>query len=283
MGRRPKSVRQKTIEVDLERLTATNPAEAAIIKEERKKAKVHRRKNKLPVRGKRRGKYSDGPTMSSEAQPDRVPKAPAEGSKRHPERSKYPPDVDGRSVKDYPQCMRIKRNGERCKKQVVKSKDLCSVHGGKAAIKHGMCSRYTFGRLQESVDKFRNDPDLKSLKDEVALLRVLLQDNMTRFESALSNVGNDEDALASSAGMTDLIMKNVEGIRRAVMSLVQIEDGLNLRLDVTQVHAMVVQITTIVKHEVRDEETRERIVERLGSLVSPVGPRRIETLDHPGG
>lgn len=274
MGRKAKSVEQKQAEEDQKRQILEGTKEVPKGLKKKAKAACDRHKKRV-VSGrtpKRRGKHSNGPLMSVDAQPDRKGKAPEgheheKGVKKHPERSKYPVGIDGRTAPNYVQCTRIKKNGERCRARAKKGKDLCRCHGGNAPIKHGMYSRYTFGRLEELVSRFKEDPDLKSLKEEVALLRAVLQDNLRRF----GVLDDGEEGLAASLAFTDTVLKITEGIRKCVHSLVQIEEGLKLHLDIGQINAMVLQITTIITQEIRDDGTKDRVISRLAQLVSPVG------------
>lgn len=77
------------------------------------------------------------------------------------------------------QCTaKSKQSGERCKRQVTPGKQVCYYHGGKSLsglasprLKTGKWSKYVPVQLGPAYEEYRNDEDLLSLNDDVALLR----------------------------------------------------------------------------------------------------------------
>lgn len=77
------------------------------------------------------------------------------------------------------QCTaKSKQSGERCKRQVTPGKQVCYYHGGRSLsgiasprLTTGKWSKYVPVQLGPAYEEYRNDTDLLSLNDDVALLR----------------------------------------------------------------------------------------------------------------
>jgi len=121
------------------------------------------------------------------------------------------------------------------------------MHGGKSKIKHGLYSRYKQGRLAAAAERHITDPRVKDLRDEVGILRAMLEEQL------------EDDNRAGIVAIIDVI-------RKTVSSLVQIEEGLKLTLDVSQVQAMMAQVVAIIREEVRDPDTIGSIATRIRAL-----------------
>lgn len=162
------------------------------------------------------------------------------------------------SPKGFQRCTAYKKNkrerkGLQCRYWSIPSKDKCKFHGGLNPIKHGMYSRYKQGTLAEKAEEFAAEPGIKSLREEVGILRAMLNRQLE----------NEDDS-----GIVGL----VDTIRKTVTALVQIEEGLKLTLDITQVQAMIKQVTVVIQEEVADAESVSKIADRL---------RRLDVLPRP--
>ena len=99
-----------------------------------------------------------------------------------------------------PQCKaKSKRSGKRCRRQAMKGMEVCYMHGGKSATKgaanpnykHGRYSRYNLaGKLQVAYEAALDDPDLASLRHELAALDAMVADMADGLD------GTDRQALA---------------------------------------------------------------------------------------
>ena len=208
------------------------------------------------------------PLLSTEAQPDREPKKLE--FKNNIFTSKHPDNVDGRSVAVYIQCTATARStGNRCKGRAITGTDRCNKHIGGRKLKHGQSSLFHSGKIKKLAERHASDENIKSLRGEIGLLRGFLEKMVD--QTNLSKIA-EKDLMS--------LLKTVDEIRKAVKTLVQIEDGLKLVIDVKQVHMILVQVSNIVKQEVQDERSRNRIAKRLGELVRPVAGKGTDSLNN---
>src|SRR5215216_7597664 len=76
------------------------------------------------------------------------------------------------------QCKaKSKRSGEQCKKDAVRGREVCHIHGGKSLVginsptfKHGRFSKSVPARLSESYHEMLADPNKLALDNELAVL-----------------------------------------------------------------------------------------------------------------
>jgi hypothetical protein len=58
----------------------------------------------------------------------------------------------------------------------------CRLHGGATPIKHGLYSKVRRTRLGQRMAEIENDPDLLNLETELALLKVLAEQNAQNYQ-----------------------------------------------------------------------------------------------------
>lgn len=149
------------------------------------------------------------------------------------------------------QCTaKSKRSGERCKNLAVTGRSVCRMHGGKtprgAALpqtKHGRYSRDLPERLSARYAESENDAELLSLRQDIRLIDVLLQDDLTRLESG------------ESAATWELMRKAVDKLETGIASeqYTKIHEGLREMRDV---------IDKRVLHYATAGEIREKLEQR---------------------
>lgn len=153
------------------------------------------------------------------------------------------------------------RTGQPCTRWAVEGAKFCAKHKGLKVgrpLITGRQSRYKNETLGESINKFRNDPDIKCIRDEIAVLRALLENAMKRIEDS-----------ASAIALTPALEELCNNIGKQVERLVKIEDGLKLTVSVVDIHVMVNQVVEILSQEVDDERTLDKIKKRLQGLSYP--------------
>ncbi len=165
-------------------------------------------------------------------------------------------------TKDANRCKGVvKKTGKQCKLPPVTDGKYCAQHGiskGRPII-HGRRSRYTSAIIGDSIEKFRNDPDIKCIRDEIAVLRALLENIMGKLTADATQLAVVSPALTN---LCDMVGKQVE-------RLVKIEDGLKLTVSVVDIHVMVNQVVEILAQEIDDEDVLAKISKRLQGLSYP--------------
>jgi hypothetical protein len=84
------------------------------------------------------------------------------------------------------QCKaKSKQSGKQCKKSAVPGFEVCEIHGGKTPCgialpqtRHGRYSKYLPARLAEQYEQSKSDPELLTLREDIALLDARLSDVM---------------------------------------------------------------------------------------------------------
>ena len=170
------------------------------------------------------------------------------------------------STLTYRQCTFIKKDGNRCKGKALKGMDKCRMHGGalaKASLKHGLFSKYVPTQLGDMYGEFLADPEIKSLRGEIALVRSL----MAKFLQLCQ-----EDVTGRKLEESDKAIRQLtESIRRLVATCSKIEDGEKYHISIDSFHVVLNQISVIICQEVKDETTRVKLAERLELLAVPSG------------
>lgn len=150
------------------------------------------------------------------------------------------------------QCTaRSKRTGERCQAPAITGKDKCYHHGGATPVKHGLFSKYSRHRLAEVIQQLATDPDLLDLRQQIAFKQALILDRLNQLQNRLKP--EDAEVLA---GLSERVSKDIERLNK-------IEHGERYVLQVEEVQAVINQITLIIRQEIHDPATVERLAERL--------------------
>jgi hypothetical protein len=149
-----------------------------------------------------------------------------------------------------------KQSGERCKNAVIEGKRVCRIHGGMSPggpIKHGRYSVTRRAVLRDKIEEFRNDPQAGDLRDELAVLRALMEDYLNRFDDNRNLTGADIMLVYS---MVDNIGKLVERIAK-ILSLTAL----------TQAELQLLQVTLIdaIKEFIPEPERQRAFVSRIGT------------------
>jgi len=177
----------------------------------------------------------------------------------------YPPDADVDIVSETTGAQRCKAHSKnpphkRCMQWAVKGKDVCRMHGGSTPIKHGLYSKYAGSRLRAQIEQAKNDPELLSLREELALSKALIS-------GFLEQLGDDgEFSNIDRQHMLTLI----DNVRKVSESLTRIEQGMNMFIDARQFVVLIEQIVSIVRRYA-DDETAVKIAKHLQRIDSSAG------------
>lgn len=150
---------------------------------------------------------------------------------------------------------KAKGSGERCKNPAMAGKTVCRFHGGMGGRPpiHGRYSVTKRAELREKIEQFRGDPQAGDLRDELAVLRALLEDYLNRFDDNLDPTGAD---IMLIYNMIDNIGKLVERIAK-ILSMTAL----------TQAELQLLQVTLIdaIKEFIPDPEQQRAFVSRIGA------------------
>jgi hypothetical protein len=177
-----------------------------------------------------------------------------------------------RAKSEEEQCKFVIPGQGRCLNKSVAKDCNCVVHGGVKqanALEKQRIRNYQFVKFQERLDAFTDSSNLKSLREEVAMLRFLLETQVNMCNSA-------SELICSSNIISDLVTK----IEKVVKSCHSLEVALGQMMSVAQVNQFATEIISIISEEIQDEEVLKRISERLSTCLEKCSsPKSLEDSD----
>lgn len=138
-----------------------------------------------------------------------------------------------------------------CPNCKVPGADYCFLHGANKQLQSkniGAVKNYQLKRWQERVGQMADSQGVKSLREEVGILRVILEEMMNKCEDST-------DLLLYSQKMSDLVMK----IERLVVSCDKLENRMGLLLSKDSVLQLAATYVQIINNYVVEPEVIEKI------------------------
>ncbi len=175
---------------------------------------------------------------------------------------------------DHPRRCRArsKRSGKRCGKFAMKGKDVCSFHGGKTPIRHGLYSKYVGAGLGQRIRELESDAELLDLRRQVAILQALQTRQLGKVAS-LETI--PEEDLEITRRLTDSVIRAIERYERVHRAP---ENWVPIELVGRIVHGFAEAINI----HVREPHARRRILEALQrSVQTAVRPSRLQIDEGP--
>jgi len=138
----------------------------------------------------------------------------------------------------------------------------CMAHGGNNQVnkeKAEGLKNYRLTKWQAKLERLGNTPDIKSLRDEIGILRLLMEERLNRC-------GDAQDLILQSAPISDLVMK----IERVVASCHKLEGSMGMLLDKQAILQFAQTVIQIVSSVVEDEKLVEAIASQLIEAIGEV-------------
>lgn len=133
--------------------------------------------------------------------------------------------------------------------------EYCLAHGGnkqrEAAQRAGL-RNYRLTKWNARLQQFGDAPEIKSLRDEIGILRLLMEQRLEKCKDA-------QDLILQSAPISDLVMK----IDKVVTSCHKLEGSMGQLLDKQAILQFAQQVIGIVGDEVQDEDQLARIANKI--------------------
>jgi len=155
---------------------------------------------------------------------------------------------------DPNRCTARTKHGQ-CNNKAAEECTVCMVHGGNAQIQSQdkqSLRNYQLTRFQARLEKHATSPVLKSLRDEVAILRMMLEDRLNQCQDTT-------DLLLWSGPIGELVLK----IDKVVNSCHKLEASMGQHLDKNQLLAFATNVISIVSNNVPDVKTLESISNQI--------------------
>lgn len=142
-----------------------------------------------------------------------------------------------------------------CPYNKVENSDYCPMHGGnKGQIAHNeeVTRNYRLMRWQRRVEEFADNDQVKSLREEIGILRMML-------EEMLIKCTDTTELLLYSHRISDLAMK----IEKLVVSCDKLENRMGLLLSKRAVLQLAGTYVNIINTYISDPDVIEQISEQM--------------------
>jgi hypothetical protein len=156
------------------------------------------------------------------------------------------------SEEDPDRCQSLSHQGtEQCSYKAVPGSNYCPRHGGNMQMEKNKRQRIrnlklTFARAGR-VNELTQGPDVKTLYDEIAVLRFMLEELLNRF-------GDDRHELMLQA---PIISQMVINITKTVEACQKLEERQGKYLDGVQIDALADSLLDILGEYIEDEQLEE--------------------------
>lgn len=163
---------------------------------------------------------------------------------------------------DPRQCQAVGQTGQ-CPYVRVEGSQYCPRHGGnkaKEAQVREAVRTYRLAQWQQRVNEFADDGQIKSLREEIGITRLLL-------EKQINACTNDVELLINSHKISDLVMK----MEKLISSCHNMEMKMGMLLDRTAILQLGSVIVEVISNYITDSDTREQASEKiLGAIAHTV-------------
>jgi len=135
----------------------------------------------------------------------------------------------------------------------------CPAHGGNVAVnceEKRQLNNYRVDKFQAKLNRHATSPRLKTLGDEVAILRMLLEEQLNKCDDA-------HDLVLRSHLISDLVVK----IEKVVKSCHSLENSLGGLLDKQAILVFAGKVIEVIAANVKDEVILNEISNGIVALV----------------
>lgn len=168
---------------------------------------------------------------------------------------------------DPSRCQATTSRGQ-CQFRAVEGTTYCKMHGGSSVRAYQVKQdqrKYKLAKWQERVNAFADDEQLKSLNDEIGILRMTL-------ENVLVACKDENDMLLYAPKIADLVAK----IEKVVVTCHKLEASTGVLLTKSAAFTLAAQIVDIVTKHVTDPDAVSQIADEIGSAIANVKNEDVE-------
>lgn len=161
-------------------------------------------------------------------------------------------------------CQGIKHGQGQCTNLSADHSSFCLCHGGnkagEAVVKKAL-SNYRLTKWQARLDDKTSQTEIKSLRDEIGILRVVMEETLNRCET-------ESDLMINASKISDMAMK----IEKLVASCHKLEGSMGKLMDKAAILQFAAEIVEIIGRELEgDEEKISSIGEQIFAAVGRIG------------
>lgn len=160
---------------------------------------------------------------------------------------------------EHPNRCKAVNNKGQCLLMAMEGKEFCKAHiGGQIGIdKKRELKKYRLRQWNERVSEFANDGEIKSLNEEIGILRLTLETTLNSCEGAV-------DLIANSSRIQELVTR----LQKLIDAAYRIEKASGLFMDKASLIQVAGEIIKIIGEHVEDSEVFKAISEDILTLVN---------------
>lgn len=193
--------------------------------------------------------------------------------KAHAEERYRGPEWDWVSTTGNVRCTFIRtakgygdRIGTRCCQWAMHGFERCAVHGAKGR-RHPLRYRFETKTAAEIYEAHRADPDYLSLREEISLIRTVVQ----LFLVKIDRQGKlDGQASGEIAAFVTQLAKDISSVVEACS---RIEKGLAFSISVEGMEAFLDDLLVHLREEVKDPKIIKRLADKFANADYPIGKK----------
>jgi hypothetical protein len=167
-------------------------------------------------------------------------------------------------------CEFVLTNGQQCGNKAVPGVTRCPLHGANtqlASIEKKSIRMYRLAKFQTRVNELADHDKLKTLKEEVALLRMMVEEKVNRCEDST-------ELMLVSGPVTEMIMK----VQKLVESCSRLEMKSGSLLDKQRVHNLATTLMNIVAIKINEFAENNLGTEGTENLLEAIANSFLEVL-----
>lgn len=170
---------------------------------------------------------------------------------------------------DPHRCQAMIKNKGQCLNKAVQLADgsygtYCLAHGGNKQLEAERSKNhriYMLGKWQQKLEKHADHENIKSLRDDIGVLRMMLEERFAR-------IGDATDLMIQSSQITDLVMK----IEKLVASCHKLEGSMGQLLDKQAILNFASEVVGVITVELEGQEDKiKSIGDKILLLVGHIG------------
>lgn len=159
-------------------------------------------------------------------------------------------DIQKCAPDDPNRCQAVHSQGQ-CLNLAAPESKYCLAHGGNKGAqvsKAQQLRNYQLTRWRSDVERSANSPQIKSLREEIGICRIVLETTLNRCDS-------ETDLMLKSHTISDLVSR----IERLVISCHKLEDQMGNLLDKTQILQFSQELIRLIT-QIENDETKIKAI-----------------------
>lgn len=162
-------------------------------------------------------------------------------------------------VDDPRRCQTVHNQGQ-CRHKACDGSLYCPMHGGisgQTSHKKIMFKKYQLAQWQARVGEFADDDGIKSLREEIGILRMTLENVVTQCKTPM-------DVVLWSGKIGDLITR----IEKVVVSCNRLEASSGMLLDKSAALILASQMVEIIARHINDPDAIDQISNDIVQVIA---------------